>query len=432
MFLTFKYHFKPTKTQYNLLKLLFHISKNIYNSSLYELRKQYFENKKICSYFDLNKIMKENENFHILNTYASICTIRCAHNNMVEFVKKKSKLPKYLPKCDVFPIYTDQVRPIIYNDKKVIKLPLSNITRTGKVLTTTYNDNLINEFVRKAELKKIENIYFPIPKVIINYKIHQVRIVPKIKGKWIDIEFSYEKDIEEVVISEEEYNKLAIDIGINNLASCVCTNNESFIVDGKRLKSINQFYNKQKAYYQSKLKTQKYSKRLDNLTNRYKLKAEDYLNKAVKEIMIKAKKLNVMEIVIGYNKGLKENGIKNDTLTNKQKGIINQCFVSIPLSRFINKIVFKCKENGIRCVIVNESYTSIASFYDGDTLEKQKQYSGKRIKRGLYQTLNKVLINADINGALNILRKSKPNDDKEICYLRDRGLTVPKRIQVRL
>ena len=142
------------------------------------------------------------------------------------------------------------------------------------------------------------------------------------------------------------------------------------------------------------------------------------------------KKEKVNTIVIGYNKGLKQKGIKNEILTNKEKAKINQSFVSIPLSRMINKIQNKCEEHNINCIIINESYTSLSSFYDNDKIEKQETYSGKRIKRGLYLTKNKIEVNADINASLNILRKSKPNDDEVIHYLRDRGLTIPKRLQV--
>ena len=134
--------------------------------------------------------------------------------------------------------------------------------------------------------------------------------------------------------------------------------------------------------------------------------------------------------MIGYNKGLKQKGIKNEVLTNKEKTKINQSFISIPLSRMINKIKNKCKEQNIDCTIINESYTSLSSFYDDDILDKEIKYSGKRIKRGLYLTKNNIEVNADVNAALNILRKSKPKDDEDIHYLRDRGLTIPKRLQV--
>lgn len=196
------------------------------------------------------------------------------------------------------------------------------------------------------------------------------------------------------------------------------------------MKSINQFYNKQKAYYQSKLFNNKYSKRLHRLDIKNKNRVNDYINKAVNQVMSISKQEKVNTIVIGYNKGLKQKGIKNENLTTKEKARINQSFVRIPLSRLINKIKYKCEEYNINCIIVNESYTSLSSFYDNDEINKVEKYSGKRIKRGLYLTKNNIEVNADVNASLNILRKSKPNDDEVIHYLRDRGLTIPKRLHV--
>ena len=429
MFRTLKYHYK-VKNDYEkrLLMFLFHISKNLYNVSLYTLRQQYFNYDKISSYYELNKLLNSNENFHILNTYASICTIRQAYNSMSLFIKHQNDLPKYLSKRDVYALYTDQVRPILYNNKKCIKLPLSNLVRTNKVLTTTFNDPLIREFIKELNINKIENIYFPIPKVIEDKEIKQVRIVPLYKGEYIEIEFSYKK--EKVELNEGNNNTLSIDVGINNLMTLVTTNNISYIIDGKRLKSINQFYNKQKAYYQSKLVNNKYSKRLKRFDLRNKHRIDDYVNKAVNQVVKISKEEKVNTIVIGYNKGLKEKGIKNDNLTNKEKSKINQNFTRIPISRLINKIKYKCEEYSINCIVINESYTSLSSFYDNDKIDKQEKYSGKRIKRGLYLTKNNIEVNADVNAALNILRKSKPKDDEDIHYLRDRGLTIPKRLQV--
>lgn len=429
MFRTLKYHYK-VKNDYEkrLLMFLFHISKNLYNVSLYTLRQQYFNYDKISSYYELNKLLNSNENFHILNTYASICTIRQAYNSMSLFIKHQNDLPKYLSKRDVYALYTDQVRPILYNNKKCIKLPLSNLVRTNKVLTTTFNDPLIREFIKELNINKIENIYFPIPKVIEDKEIKQVRIVPIYKGEYIEIEFSYKK--EKVELNEGNNNTLSIDVGINNLMTLVTTNNNSYIIDGKRLKSINQFYNKQKAYYQSKLVNNKYSKRLKRFDLRNKHRIDDYVNKAVNQVIKISKEEKVNTIVIGYNKGLKEKGIKNDNLTNKEKSKINQNFTRIPISRLINKIKYKCEEYSINCIVINESYTSLSSFYDNDKIDKQEKYSGKRIKRGLYLTKNNIEVNADVNAALNILRKSKPKDDEDIHYLRDRGLTIPKRLQV--
>ena len=109
-----------------------------------------------------------------------------------------------------------------------------------------------------------------------------------------------------------------------------------------------------------------------------KNRVEDYINKAVNKVISITREEKVNKIVIGYNKGLKQKGIKNEVLTNKEKAKINQSFISIPLSRMINKIKNKCEEQNIDCIIINESYTSMSSFYDNDKLEKQENYSGKR------------------------------------------------------
>lgn len=128
MFKVISYKFKPNKEQRNLLRLLCHISKNLYNSALYELRQEYFKSKKLISYYELNKKLKTNENFHIINTYTSICTIRNAHTVFTNFIKRHSNIPKYLNKNGYYILYTEQIRPVTINTDKYIKLPLSNLT----------------------------------------------------------------------------------------------------------------------------------------------------------------------------------------------------------------------------------------------------------------------------------------------------------------
>ena len=136
-----KYHFKANEKEKKLLKFLCHISKNIYNCALYELRGQYFKEKKISTYFDLNKIISKNINYHILNTYQSMCTIRIAHANMEKFVshhnedgslktptlkindkKDCTKLPKYKKKKALMLLVTDQIRVVEYQNKKIFEI----------------------------------------------------------------------------------------------------------------------------------------------------------------------------------------------------------------------------------------------------------------------------------------------------------------------
>ena len=144
-FRTMKYHYKANSEEKKLLKFLCRISKNVYNTALYELRQQYFKDKCIGTAFDMNMIVKHNINYHILNTLMSTCTIRLAHSNMEKYIKYHNpdgtlnelgykfseendvaSFPKYKKKKALMPLITDQIRPIWYKGKKCIKLPLSN------------------------------------------------------------------------------------------------------------------------------------------------------------------------------------------------------------------------------------------------------------------------------------------------------------------
>jgi IS605 OrfB family transposase len=435
MFKTISYHYKyKNNKELKILQFLCHISKNVYNTALYELRKSYFDNGNIMSYFDLNKIVMKNINSHIINTYQTLCIDRCAYNSMNNFIRyskynKNVKIPKYLDKKGFYPLITDQIRILEKENKKCIKLPLSNLFRTKKLFNFELNDDsILSGFIDDIRNIDIKDIYFNIPKKIYDNKIHQIRIIPDKYGNYFNIEFSYSYDNKNNYKGIE--NKiLGIDIGITNLASCITNDGKSFIIDGKYLKSLNVLYNKKIAKCQSKLPNGIYhSKMIDKLRLRRDLKINDYINKSVNEIVKQAKINKISKIIVGWNNGIKTFGIKNDELKKKDKRIINQQFVGLPLSKFKNKLIFKAKENNINIEIINESYTSKASALDNDEITKGT-YSGKRITRGLYQTKDGYIINSDINAALNMIRKCNSN---EINIQMSRGLTSPCRIYVRL
>lgn len=416
MFSTMKYHFKANKKEMAFLKFQTKISKNIYNTALYELRQRYFNKQEIPTYFDLNKIVSKNINYHVLNTYMSICTIRNAHSIFSNFLKKHTKLPKYLK--NNYLLITDQIRIINKDSKQYIKLPISNLTRTGKLFKS--NDQYLIHDIKEFEIDNSENIYFKIPKELYTKKIKQLRIVPKYNNDYFEVEFSYiDQDLE----FPKQNELLSIDLGINNLASCVDSNNNSFVVDGKRLKSINQLYNKNKARLQSLKPNQLfYTKKEMLITKKRNLRVEDYLNKSTRLIINYCLDNNIGKIVMGYNKQM-----KTKISLGKKK---NQNITMVPLFKFKNKIVNLSKKYNIEVELVEESFTSIASFYDND--EFNNNTTGVRIKRGLYQRGNNQIVNADINAALNILKKSKTKDEELILHLMNSGLTIPKRVQVKL
>ncbi|HEC84576.1 MAG TPA: transposase [Thioploca sp.] len=177
----------------------------------------------------------------------------------------------------------------------------------------------------------------------------------------------------------------------------------------RRLKSINHHYNKRFAKLQSHLKktrNRKWSNRLQRLTDRRNARIDDYLHKATHQVTEISVENGISKVVVGdVAKSLDQINLGKKT---------NQNFVNLSLGQFIDKLRYKLELHGIALEVTNESYTSKASFVDGDSLPKKYEpkkthsFSGKRVKRGLYRSQNGILINADANGAYNILKKSNP------------------------
>lgn len=189
-----------------------------------------------------------------------------------------------------------------------------------------------------------------------------------------------------------------IDLGLNNLCSCISNAGlVPFIVNGRIMKSFNQWYNKRKAKLMSYVGGKGTSERLRQLNNYRNFWIEDYIHKVSRYIVNYCITNNIGSIVIGLNKGWKQ----KINLGKK----INQKFVEIPFSRLIDKISYKCKLVGISFQINEESYTSKVDHLAFEKLGKHDVYLGKRKKRGLFQSSVGKLLNADINGAIGIGRK---------------------------
>jgi putative transposase len=222
----------------------------------------------------------------------------------------------------------------------------------------------------------------------------QVRIVPQ--ASCYVVEVVYEKEVTTNVLIRDTH--LGIDLGLNNLATC--TNNiglKPFIVNGKIIKSTNQYYNKKKAKLQAYVGDKGTSNRIKKLTHKRNMKIQDYLHKSSRFIIDYCLKHKIRTIVIGYNEGW-----KNEINLSAQT---NQKFVQISFLKFIQQLQYKAEEQGIKVSLTEESYTSKCSFLDQEVLCKHEQYLGRRIKRGLFRASGKQLVNADINGSYNIMRK---------------------------
>ena len=414
MYLTLKQQVKYlSKKEFRNLKYLSHIAKNLTNEAIYNIRQYYFNKKKYLSYNENYKILKNSENYKKLNSNMAQQILKEVDGSFKSFFgllklakngqydNKKIKLPKYFDKDG----FTTLVIGFVRLKDDMLIIPYSNSFK-----------------------KTHEEIAIKLLPVLKDKKIKEIRIIPKQHSRYFEIQYTYE--VEEVQRELNKENGLGIDLGIDNLCTCVTNNGKSFIIDGRKLKSINQYYNKINAKLQSikdKQKIERTTLRQKRITRKRNNRINDYLSKAARTILNYCLNNNIGKLVLGYNEDFQRNS--------NIGSINNQNFVNIPYGKLRDKLIYLCKLYGIEFKLQEESYTSKASFFDGDEIplydkENLQEYifSGKRIKRGLYQTSTGKLINADCNGALNILRKSKVVD---LSVLYNRGeLNTPKRIRV--
>ena len=414
MYLTLKQQVKHlSKKEFRNLKYLCHIAKNLKNQAIYNVRQYYFENKKYLSYNENYKMLKNSENYKKLNSNMAQQILKEVDGSFKSFFgllklaknsqydNKKIKLPKYLAKDS----FTTLVIGFVRLKDNMLIVPYSNSFK-----------------------KTHQEVKIKLPPVLKGKKIKEIRIIPKQHSRYFEIQYTYE--VEEVQRELNKENALGIDLGIDNLCTCVTNNGTSFIIDGRKLKSINQYYNKINAKLQSikdKQKTSRTTLRQKRIARKRNNRINDYLLKAARIIVNYCLNNDIGRIVLGYNEDFQRKS--------NIGSINNQNFVNIPYGKLRDKLIYLCKLYGIEFKLQEESYTSKASFFDGDEIpiydkENSQEYifSGKRIKRGLYQTSTGKLINADCNGALNILRKSKVVD---LSVLYNRGeLNTPKRIRV--
>jgi putative transposase len=381
------------KSQFKRLQELTAHAKNLYNQSLWTLRQAFFVTGKYFSYPQMDKAMKQVENlegfvnYRLLKAKVAQQTLRRLDKNFKSFFKANQDFKKNPNKY--------QGKPRIPRYKK------------------EPNDNLIYDYqafsVKNGTvvLEKKEGLTIPLPKQLVGFTIKQIEIIPKYRH--FEAVFVYEDEVEATQVAPND-KVMGIDLGLNNLATCV-TNGvaKPFIIDGRRLKSINHHYNKRFAKLQSHLKKtrdRKWSNRLQRLTDKRNASISDYLHKATRQIADICVSKDISKVVVGDI----TNSLDHINLGKKT----NQNFVNLSLGQFISKLGYKLELHGITLEITNESYTSLASFVDGDSLPKKYEpsiphfFSGKRIKRGLYRCQDGTLINADALGAYNILCKSNP------------------------
>jgi len=393
MYLTVKQKVKHlSKEEYNILKELCHTAKNLANEAIYKVRQYYFTEGEYLKYEKNYALLKDSPNYKMLNSNMAQQILKEVDGSFKSFfgLLKLSKKGKYAFKDCKLPHYLPK--------DGFATLVIGFVRRNGNRLILPYSNTF------KKSHKPVE---IRIPPILADKKIKEIRIIPKSNARFFEIQYTYEAECMQRNLNQN--NALALDLGINNLVTAVSSKGRSFIIDGRRLKSINQWFNKENARLQG-IKDRQGNQR--KTTNRQKILADkrnrqvnDYMSKTAKMIINYCIRNDIGTLVVGYNETFQRNsdvGRKN-----------NQNFVNIPYGKLRSKLEYLCERNGIVFVKQEESYTSKASFWDKDVIPvynadnpQKYHFIGKRIKRGLYRTANGRLLNADVNGALNILRKS--------------------------
>ncbi|NEO56850.1 MAG: IS200/IS605 family element transposase accessory protein TnpB [Okeania sp. SIO3B5] len=373
---------------YDEIDRLCFLSKNLYNYGNYLIRQSFIFENNYRHYYDLQKTLSTQPDYQAMPAKVSQQILMILDRNWKSFLaanevykqnpskfKSRPRLPGYKNKVKGrnIVVYTTQAI-----SKRQLKQGIINPSKTGIYLKT----------------------------LVPTSQIKQVRLIPRLNHYVIEV--IYEK-CEKQYELEKNYCA-SIDIGLNNLATL--TFNQAgikpLLINGRPLKSINQYYNKIKSFLQSQLQENQSSKRLKKLCNKREFKINDYLHKSSRLIINTLINHKIGTLIIGHNEDWKQKinlGKRN-----------NQNFVSVPYKRLIEMLSYKAKMVGIDVIITEESYTSASSFIDNDLIpvykkgeKNQVTFSGKRIKRGLYRTASIGLINADVNGSLNIMKKAVPN-----------------------
>lgn len=370
----------------------------LYNYVLYNVRQGIFNEEYLKEYEFSTKLCKENQfDFRNLPTAISQQVVTQVFSNIKGWIKAKKEFEK---------------NPFKFRSKP--KLP--NYKKGEKQNMVVFTTSACR--VKNGYIYFVKNIIQPIKTKIGDNKLCQVRIIPQ--ATCYVVEVIYEKKEQDLNLNKD--NVLSIDLGLNNLCSCI--NNvekQPFIVNGRIMKSFNQWYNKRKAKLMSFAGDKGTSKRLRQLNNYRNFWIEDHIHKVSRFVINYCVDNNIGSLVVGLNKGWKQ----EINLGKKT----NQKFVEIPFSRLIDKISYKCKLVGISFYLSEESYTSKVDHLAFEGLEKHDVYLGKRKKRGLFQSSVNKLINADINGAIGIGRKVF--GDSYVSRIIDSGLAFnPIRVNI--
>ena len=354
-------------------------SKNLYNEANYVIRQEFIKNKEYISYYDMNREFKTHENYKLTFSQPANCVMRLLDKNWKSYFRaikdwKKfpskylsmPKPPKYLKKDGRFPWMIPNNQCFYDYDKGTVYI----------------RNRLLNDYEWKCRCLG---------------RLIQVRFIPR--GSCYVMEIVYEIELPE--INRESKNIAAIDLGVDNLVTM--TNNiglKPIIINGRGIKSINQYYNKRLAKEKSLLKirhNKDWSRKFNAITFKRFQRIKNYMHNASRYIVNWCIENNIDTLVVG----------KNDEWKQEKKRMQN--FTFIPYQMLLQQLKYKCENVGIKYIEHEESYTSGTSFLDEEEPVKQNYDKSRRIQRGLFKSNSGLLINSDVNGSLQIMKKVFPN-----------------------
>jgi IS605 OrfB family transposase len=401
----------PNSALKAILEFICSESNKLANCGIYYARQLYFKTGKIPGRAELHRLLKTNSHFKALYSHVAQQTLTSVAESFASFiglvkgvakgtVAQSPKLPSY--KKNSLKLVTFPRVDVKLKDGR-LRLPL------GSKVKTWFG---------------IDAFYLPIPSNLEYKRLNEIRILPR--NGCFYAEFVYK--VEERVADIDSSRVLGIDHGLNNWLTCVSNCGTSLIVDGLHLKSLNQWYNKQVSIIKEDKPQGFWSKTLAAITEKRNRQMRDAVNKAARLVINHCIENKIGTVVFGWNKGQKDGsdmGRKN-----------NQKFVQIPTGKLKDRIAQLCKQYGIQFQETEESYTSRASSIDNDYLptfgEKPEGWisSGKRVQRGLYRTAQNWYINADCNGAFNILRKVATTLGLDLSGVSRGALITPLRVRL--
>lgn len=396
-----------------ILEYLCSESNKLHNCSVYYARQMWFKANKIVTGFDLINEMRSSRNRHFQSFNSDAAAQTCI--SVGEAVKAFIELLKKFHKGEVeqkprFPGYRRSGYQVVTYPARRLKLVDGQI-----------------KFPLGVQVKAwfgIDAFYLPMPTNLNWKQIREVRILPR--NGCFYAEFVYPVEPQRAQVDPAKV--LGIDHGINNWLTCVSNVGTSFIVDGRHVKSLNQWYNKRVAALKEGKPQGFWSKQLASITEKRNRQMRDAVNKAARLVINHCLSHGIGRIVFGWNPGQKD-GVNMGRVQ-------NQKFVQIPTAKLKARIAQLCEQYGIEFIEQEEANTSAASFLDGDSLPKHGekpegwQSSGKRVKRGLFRTGKSWYINADCNGAANVMAKVAAMLGLDLSGVSRGVLTAPVRVRL--